>query len=121
MTSEEKARLIETAADGKQARDMLLLDLQGLTVMTDYFFVCSGTSSTHNRTITDAIVQAMKRAGMGGIRVEGYDTAVWVLMDYGDVVAHVMAPEQREYYGLEAIWKDARRVPLEAAATAGGS
>src|SRR5437660_12747412 len=83
MTSEEKAQLIVRAADAKQARDMLLLDLRGLTVMTDYFFICSGTSSTHIRTITDGIVETMKKAGMGGIRVEGYDGAVWVLMDYG--------------------------------------
>jgi ribosome-associated protein len=113
MTSEEKAQLIVRAADAKQAREMVLLDLHGLTVMTDYFFICSGTSSTHIRTITDSIVENAKRAGLGGIRVEGYDAALWVLMDYGDVVAHVMAPDQREYYDLEAFWKDAKRVPLD--------
>ena len=113
MTSEEKAQLIVRAADAKQAREMVLLDLRGLTVMTDYFFICSGTSSTHIRTITDSIVENAKRAGLGGIRVEGYDAALWVLMDYGDVVAHVMAPDQREYYDLEAFWKDAKSVPLD--------
>ncbi len=113
MTSEEKAQLVVSAADAKQARDMVLLDLRGLTVMTDYFFICSGTSSTHIRTITDGIVESAKRAGWGGIRVEGYDAAVWVLMDYGDVVAHVMAADQRAYYDLEAFWGDAKRVPLE--------
>ena len=100
MTSEEKAPTIVEAADAKQAREMLLLDLRGLTQMTDYFFICSGTSSTHIRTIADSIKETMKHAGMGGIRVEGYDAAVWVLCDYGDVVAHIMAPEQREYYKL---------------------
>lgn len=120
MTSEEKAQLVVLAADAKKARDMTLLDLRGLTLMTDYFFICSGTSSTHIRTIVDGIVEAMKRAGMGGIRVEGYEAAQWVLMDYGDVVAHVMAAEQREYYDLEAFWKDAPRVPLELPAPAGG-
>jgi len=119
MTSEEKAQLIVAAAESKKAQGMVLLDLRGLTLMTDYFFICSGTSSTHIRTITDAIVERMKRAGMGGIRVEGYDGAVWVLMDYGDVVAHVMAPEQREYYGLESFWRDAKPVPLESMAPAG--
>ena len=113
MTSEEKARLVVQAADSKKAREMVLLDLRGLTLMTDYFFICSGTSSTHIRTIVDSIVETMKRSGMGGIRVEGYEAALWVLMDYGDVVAHVMAPEQREYYGLEAFWKDAPHIPLD--------
>ncbi len=121
MTSEEKADIIVRAADAKQARDMALLDLRGLTVMTDYFFICTGTSSTHIRTITDSVVEAMKKAGMGGIRVEGYDAAVWVLMDYGDVVAHVMAAEQREYYNLESFWKDARRVELNLPTAAGGA
>jgi ribosome-associated protein len=113
MTSEEKARLVVTAADSKQARDMTLLDLRGLTLMTDYFFICSGASSTHIRTIVDSILETMKRAGFGGIRVEGYEAALWVLLDYGDVVAHVMAPEQREYYDLESFWKEALDVPLD--------
>ncbi len=113
MTSEEKARIISRAADAKQARGMVLLDLRGLTLMTDYFLICSGTSNIHIRTIVDSILEAMKHAGAGGIRVEGYDAAVWALLDYGDVVVHVMAPEQRAYYNLEAFWKDARRVPLE--------
>jgi ribosome-associated protein len=112
MTSEEKAQLIIEAADAKMARDMVLLDLRGLTLMTDYFFICTGTSSTQIRTITDSVVETMKHEGMGGIRVEGYDAALWVLMDYGDVVVHVMAQEQREYYDLETFWKDAPRVPL---------
>ncbi|NLH97919.1 MAG: ribosome silencing factor [Chthonomonadales bacterium] len=110
MTSQEKVRLIVEAADSKHARNMTLLDLHGLTLMTDYFFVCEGTSSVHIRTITDHIVETMKHAGMRGIRVEGYDTARWVLMDYQDVVAHVMAPEQRAYYDLESFWSDARRL-----------
>lgn len=113
MTSEEKVQLVVQAADAKQARNMALLDLRGRTLMTDYFFICSGTSSTQIRTIVDNILLVMKRAGLGGIRVEGYDAANWVLMDYGDVVVHVMEPGTREYYGLETFWGDAPRVPLE--------
>lgn len=119
MTSEEKVRLIVMAADGKQARDMALLDLRGLTLMTDYFFICSGTSSTQIRTIADAVIETMKRNGMGGIRVEGYEAANWVLMDYGDVVVHIMHPDTRDYYGLETFWQDAPRLPLELHAAAG--
>lgn len=113
MTSEEKVELIVRTADDRKARDMTLLDLRGLTLMTDYFFICCGTSSTHIRTIADRIRENMNHAGVGGIRVEGYDAAQWILMDYGDVVVHIMSPEQREYYDLEAFWKDAARVPIE--------
>jgi ribosome-associated protein len=120
MDSEEKAQAMVRAADAKLARDMVLMDLHGLTLMTDYFFICSGTSTTHIRTIVDSIVETMKRAGMGGIRVEGYEAAQWVLLDYGDVVAHVMNAEQREYYNLEVFWKDAPRVPLDLPEPPGG-
>jgi ribosome-associated protein len=120
MTSEERAKLIVAAADDKKAQNMVLLDLRGLTLMTDYFFICSGTSSTHIRTIVDGMVERMKKAGSGGIRVEGYDAAIWALLDYGDVVAHVMAPEQREYYNLESFWEDAKRVPIDEGAAVGG-
>lgn len=113
MTSEEKVELIVRTADDRQARDMTVLDLRGLTLMTDYFFICSGNSSTHIRTIVDKVNEAMKHAGMAGIRVEGYDAAQWVLMDFGDVVVHVMTPEQREYYHLEEFWNEAARIPLE--------
>lgn len=112
MTAEEKAQLIVEAADGKIARDMTLLDLRGLTLMTDYFFICCGTSTTHIRTICDAIKEEMKHAGYGGMRIEGFDAAIWILMDYGDVVVHIMDPEQREYYDIEAFWEDAKRVEL---------
>jgi len=113
MTTEEKAILLAKAADSKKAREIVLLNLEGLTVMTDYFLICTGTSNTHVRTIVDAVVQLMKQEGMGGIRVEGYEAAVWVLADYGDVVVHVMQQEQRDYYGLETYWKDAVSVPLD--------
>ncbi len=113
MTAEEKAALIVQAADDKKALDMALLHLSGLTQMTDYFFICSGTSSTHIRTIVDSVVECMKGQGMGGIRVEGYDSALWVLCDYGDVVVHVMDAEQREFYKLEAFWQGAPRIPVE--------
>lgn len=112
MTPDEKVQLVVSAADSKQARDPVLLDLRGRTLMTDFFFICSGGSSTHVRTISDAVVETMKRNGYGGIRVEGYDSAQWVLMDYGDVVVHIMNPEQREYYGLEKFWKEAPRISL---------
>ena len=113
LTSEEKAGLVARAADAKKARDLVLLDLRGLTLMADYFIICCGTSTTHVRTLADSVNEMMKQHGMGGIRVEGYDSAQWVLMDYGDVVVHVMDPEKREYYGLETFWSDAPHVTLD--------
>ncbi|MEP6754938.1 MAG: ribosome silencing factor [Chthonomonadales bacterium] len=112
MTAEDKAQLIVEAADNKIARDITLLDLRGLTLMTDYFFICCGTSTTHIRTICDGIKESMKEQGAGGMRIEGFDAAVWILMDYGDVVVHIMNPEQREYYDIESFWGEAKRVDV---------
>lgn len=113
MTPEEKVRRLVHAADAKQARNMVLLDLRGRTLLTDYLFLCDGTSQVHIRTITDNIVETMKHCGAGSIRVEGYDAARWVLLDYQDVVAHVMAPAERDYYDLEGMWPDAPRIAIE--------
>jgi len=113
MTSEEKVRRLVEAADAKQARSMVLLDLRGRTLMTDYLFICGGTSQVHIRTITDNIVETMKHLGAGGIRVEGYEAGRWVLLDYQDVVAHVMASAERDYYDLESMWPDAPRIQID--------
>lgn len=112
MTTEEKVRLVAQAADAKLARNMLVLDLRGRTLLTDYLFICVGTSQVHIRTITDHILETMKHSGLGGIRVEGYEAARWVLLDYQDVVAHVMAPAERDYYDLEGMWPDAPRLEV---------
>ena len=112
MRSSEKAKLIAQAADAKQAREMSLLDLRGLTLVTDYFFIATGGSATHIRAIVDHIRETMKKNGSGGIRLEGYDEANWVLMDYGDVVVHIMDTATREYFRLEERWADAKSVAL---------
>lgn len=114
ITSDEKVRNLVRAADDKQARNLVVLDLRGRTLMTDFLLLCSGTSQVHIRTIADHLVETMKRSGAPGIRLEGYDAARWVLMDYQDVIAHVMAADERDYYNLEGIWADAPRIPIEA-------
>lgn len=121
MTTEEKVRTLVQAADAKQAREMLLLDLRGRTLMTDYVFICTGTSMVHIRTISDHIVETMKHAGAGGIRVEGYEAGRWMLLDYQDVVVHVMAPAERDYYDLEGLWEEAPRIPIENGVPCGGA
>ncbi|MCL5283371.1 MAG: ribosome silencing factor [Armatimonadetes bacterium] len=117
MRSSGKAMLIAQAADAKQARDMSLLDLRGLTLVTDYFLIATGGSGTHIRAIVDHIRETMKKNGAGGIRLEGYDDGHWVLMDYGDVVVHIMDAPTREYFRLEERWSDAKTVALNFPAT----
>ncbi|HET6809950.1 MAG TPA: ribosome silencing factor [Acidimicrobiales bacterium] len=102
------------AADAKKASATVILDVGPLLGITDRFVITSGTNDRQVRTIAEEIELQVKRAdGRGPLRVEGLDDARWVLMDYGDVVVHVFNEEARQYYNLERLWSDARRVDWE--------
>ena len=104
MNSEEKARFLLDVVEDRKAVDPVLLDLRGKTVMTDFFLVCSGTSNVHIRAIADAVLEKAKDADLDKPRVEGQENAEWVLLDFGDVVLHVLAEEPRRRYRLEQFW-----------------
>jgi ribosome-associated protein len=99
-------RIVDLAAD-KKAADVVLLDVRALTTVTDYFVVCSGASERQLGAIADGIAEGLKQAGTLPIGREGGPTAHWALLDYGSVIVHVMAPQEREYYALEKLWADA--------------
>jgi ribosome-associated protein len=112
LSALETALLAAEAADGKKALDLLLLDLKGLTSITDYFVICSGTSTTQVGAIADGIGHALAREDIWPSHIEGGAEAIWLLMDYGDVVVHIFDEPARSYYSLERLWGDAPRVPL---------
>ncbi|MGD2058293.1 MAG: ribosome silencing factor [Anaerolineales bacterium] len=98
--------LVETL-DEKKGEDILLLDLIGVCSFADYFVFCSGTSERMLRALADEVQRATKkRYGMKARNVEGEPEAGWILMDYGDVILHLFAPETRDYYQLEDLWRD---------------
>ncbi len=108
----EIAQLCAEAADGKKAFNILILDLRGLTFITDYFVICSGSNITQVSAIADGIGQLLAKSGAHPSHVEGEADASWVLMDYGDVVVHIFDEQTRIYYSLEKLWGDAPRVPV---------
>ena len=110
----ETALLSAEAADAKKAFDILVLDLRGLTFITDYFVICSGGSTTQVGAVSDGISQALAMAGKHPSHIEGGSEASWVLMDYGDVVVHIFEEQTRMYYSLERLWGDAPRVAVPA-------
>lgn len=110
MTELEIAKIAARAADDKKAHNVLLLDIQGLSVIADYFVVCHGNSEPQVQAIVDNIKDSVEEAGGTIIGREGYDDARWVLMDMGDVVVHVFHRDEREFYNIERLWKDARVV-----------
>ena len=90
-----------------KANDVVLLDLNGVTDMTDYFVVASGTSDTHVRAVAQHVVNGLAGKGVRVQSVEGLSQGRWVLLDYVDFVVHVFHPSLREYYQLERLWGDA--------------
>lgn len=106
MNSKEMADKISAIMDDRKAKNIEVIDTSRLTDVTDYFIICSGTSTTHVRGIADEIEEKMGEAGVKCSHIEGYDTAGWILLDFIDVVAHVFLEDQREFYNLERLWKD---------------
>jgi ribosome-associated protein len=105
-------RAAQIAIDHK-AQDVVLLDLRGVTDMTDFFLIASGTSDTHVRSIGQHLVEDMKKEGSPAHHVEGLEKGRWVLLDYVDFVVHVFHPTLRNFYQLERLWADAEQIPLE--------
>jgi ribosome-associated protein len=104
MESSEKLKIIVDAADDKKANYTSTLDLRGKTLIADFFVICSGTSNIHIRSIADGIMEALEKRGHRQSKLEGYNEASWILLDYGDVIAHIMSEEQRDFYKLEKLW-----------------
>jgi ribosome-associated protein len=110
---EDLARAAEFAIDRKGS-DLLVLDLRGISDATDFFFLVSGTSDMHVRSIAEHIIEELKKEGVRPSHVEGLRTGRWVLIDYIDFVVHVFHPSAREFYQLERLWGDAPAHALEA-------
>lgn len=111
--SRELALAIAAAASNKKARDIVLMKMEGLTVATDYFVICSANTATQTRAIADEVEDRLAEAGVGLSRKEGYREGEWILMDYGDCVLHIFMRDSREYYALEQLWGDAELTPYE--------
>lgn len=107
METKEIAQKIAAAANEKKAKDILLLNMEGLSPVTDFYVVCSAGNSTLVKAIADNIEDKLAEAGVHPTHKEGYTDARWVLLDYGDVVAHVFLEEERDFYNLEQLWADA--------------
>ena len=105
------------AASDKKALDIVVLDLREIASFTDYFIITSGTNVRQVQAIADEVVEQLKKQGTRAARVEGYNTAEWVLVDYGDFILHVFEDKARKFYDLERLWRDAVRVPLPADVT----
>jgi len=114
ITGDQIARRIAELLDDKKGVEITALDVRGLANFADYFVFCSGRSDRQTKALHDAVREGMKDdPGLLPVHTEGERERRWILLDYGDVIAHIMIPEVREYYRLEQLWSDAESLELE--------
>ena len=113
LDAETAVRVAARAALEKQALDVVVLDLHGLSEIADFFLVCSARSTTQAETIADAVRVALRGRGVRPRHSEGSAESGWLLLDYGDVVVHVFLEATRGFYALERLWGDAPLLSVE--------
>jgi len=113
-TLDERLVLALQAAAEKKAIDPTVLDLREIASFTDFFVITSGANERQVQAISDEVYETLKKAGSTAARVEGYKTAEWILLDYGDFVVHVFEQKARNFYDLERLWRESKRVELPA-------
>src|SRR5258707_5574546 len=109
---DERIRRTINAAWEKKALNLTVLDLRDIASFTDYFVIASGTNRRQVQAISDEVVEQLKHSGTRAARVEGYQTAEWILVDYGDFVVHLVDEKARRFYDLERLWREAKRVDV---------
>lgn len=114
MTPQQMAEIIVGVVAKKIGRDIKLLKVSDVTVIADYFVICTANSTTQIKNLCDEIEKAMENSGETMLHREGYREGGWVLLDFGCVVVHVFLEETREFYALERLWQDAEEVDVSA-------
>jgi len=114
LSIKEIAVLAAEAADDKKAENIDILKVEGLTVIADYFVICSANSDKQVRAVARSVDEKLSEKEIEPRRIAGMDDARWVLMDYADVIVHIFQKSEREYYDLERLWADAEKILREA-------
>lgn len=110
LSPEKVAALAADAAEEKKARNVVILDISDISVVCDYFVICSGLSSTQVKAIAENVDEKLEKQGIKKLRIEGFKDGHWVLLDFGYVVVHVFQEDDRQFYNLEHLWGDAKVV-----------
>ncbi len=116
----ETVALAVAALEDKKAEDIRIIDISEISVMADFFLIAGGNNRSQIQAMCDNVEERLGRAGHPVKQIEGYDTANWILMDFGDLIVHIFDKENRLLYDLERLWRDGREVDT-AALSHGGS
>ena len=111
--AKEMVKTAVAALQDKKGEDIRVIDISGVTVIADYFIIASGSNPNQVQALVDNVEEQMYKAGYEDPRVEGYNTASWVLLDYNDVIVHVFSQDDRLFYDLERIWRDGKSLTVE--------
>ncbi len=106
MTSKGKAKIIYHALDDKMAVDIKIIDISKISILADYFIIAGGKNKNHIQSLCDFVSEDLAKEGEHPRQIEGYNSASWILMDYGDVIVHIFSEEDRLFYDIEKIWSD---------------
>ncbi|MFL6624689.1 MAG: ribosome silencing factor [Sulfurifustis sp.] len=110
MRVSQLRKLILDALDDAKARDVTVLDVRKIAVFTDYMIIVTGTSNRHVVAVADNVIDRLREHGRRPAGVEGMEGGDWVLIDFGDVVVHVMRQQTRDFYNLEKLWSEAKQL-----------
>lgn len=113
MNPYEAAIVAVKTLSEKKGEDIRLLNTTELTVIADYFVICTATSAPHIKALTEEVDKRLSDAGMPAVHREGYRSSTWVLLDYGGLVVHVFLEETRQFYGLDRLWGDAQEIDIK--------
>lgn len=104
------AKIAFKALEEKKGEDIKIIDIAGVSVLADYFIIANGSNRSQIQAMIDNVEERLGRSGAELKQIEGYDTANWVLMDYGDIIVHVFDRDNRLFYDLERIWRDGKKI-----------
>lgn len=110
--SKEMARIACSALEEKKAEDIRVIDISKISVLADYFIIANGNNKNQVQTLIDSVQDDLYKAGFEAKQVEGYGSASWILLDYGDIIIHVFSKEDRLFYDLERIWRDGEDIDI---------
>ena len=111
MEAFEILKIAANALNAKKARELSAIKVADLTVLAEYFLMCTATSSTHVRALADEVEEKLNEAGVTPHHIEGKTTG-WIVLDYGSVIIHVFSRDQREFYALDKMWSDGKQVDI---------
>jgi ribosome-associated protein len=108
LTIEQTKEMVIQAASDKKAQQIVTLEIRDISLIADYFLICNGNSETQVQAIATEIKKKAEEHGVRVRKIEGFDAARWILIDLGDIIAHIFHRDERGYYNLERLWKDAK-------------